>query len=84
MKINDKENDEMKDWKDADSSLLAIPKSTYDLAVLFSRKFVFIISLNGLRLVSLLDFPKFCFVLFYQCLIPVMKDKVFWPIEEYH
>jgi len=50
MKINDKENDEMKDWKDADSSLSAIPRSTFGLAVLFSRKFVFIISLNTLSL----------------------------------
>jgi hypothetical protein len=36
MKINDKENDEMKDWKDADSSFLAIPRSTFGLAVLLS------------------------------------------------
>jgi len=48
MKINDKDNDEMKDWKDADSSLSAIPRSTFGLAVLFSWKFVFIISLNSL------------------------------------
>jgi len=36
MKINDKENDEMKDWKDADLSMSAIPSSTFGLDVLLS------------------------------------------------
>jgi len=38
MKINDKENDGMKESKDAASFFSAIPMSTFGLAVLFSLK----------------------------------------------
>jgi hypothetical protein len=73
MKINDKENDEMKDWKDADSSLSAILRSIFGLAVLFSWKFVFIINLNILRLVYFCRFSEILLYSFYHCLVPVMK-----------
>jgi hypothetical protein len=36
MKINGKDNEEMKDWKEAKRSLSDVPKSTYGLRVPFS------------------------------------------------